>query len=493
MVATTAPVLLGQPLTAIHVFSLCATRAWGVMALALGLGWRATRRREWAMLALTSGCATVYYALDLTRPELPPFTWGGLVASQAMTLVGMQALSRYMGMDEPQIRRLLVVNLLSSAAIVGVIGGVGVSREAWLLCFDLSLALLVASAWQAGRLRQGLPVIRVMLLHPLLSGLYLLGLYDEVVLRYAMMVPALGTSLTMMLHWLIDTNRQILERQRELIERDQHLVALMDLMLLGTENVAKAGNGMSGNAQMLAMRTDEQLDRLRAATGELNLVADRVTQTASHVGAVDQQCHDLHAQSTRGQEDTQRAVQAMQRIETGGRAMRGSLQDIEAVAFQTNLLALNAAVEAARAGDAGRGFAVVAAEVRQLAQRSATLATTIRQQVQAADEACTDGAHCLATLEDGLARSNRAVTEVATHMASLTRDAQEQSQAVSGVLSAMQRMAELTDANAEMVAVTVLAAEALHDDVSRLRVVVADSTEQKDQRPLRQAAVVDFF
>jgi hypothetical protein len=91
---------------------------------------------------------------------------------------------------------------------------------------------------------------------------------------------------------------------------------------------------------------------------------------------------DLAAEAARlagdGGQAVDRAVATMESIRASSRKIVEIIGVIDGISFQTNILALNAAVEAARAGEQGRGFAVVAAEVRTLAQRSASAAREIK-------------------------------------------------------------------------------------------------------------------
>lgn len=139
--------------------------------------------------------------------------------------------------------------------------------------------------------------------------------------------------------------------------------------------------------------------RLGGLVQQLQVTAGRTQQA---VGAVEQLSRTVAQTAGSGQRWVADFQHTMEGISQSLCRIAEITGVIEGMAFQTSLLALNAAVEAARAGESGRGVAVVAAEVRALAQRSASAAREIKDLIGRSVDQVVQGERQIAQTHDAL-------------------------------------------------------------------------------------------
>jgi len=176
--------------------------------------------------------------------------------------------------------------------------------------------------------------------------------------------------------------------------------------------------------------------------------------------------------AARGGAVMEQVVQRMGDISAASRKIVDITSVIDGIAFQTNILALNAAVEAARAGEQGKGFAVVAAEVRMLAQRSATAAREIKgliqdsvAQVDAGGRLVKDAGGTIREIVDGVAQVTAIVQRISV-------DASAQSTGLGEVTSSVHRLDTMTQQNAVLVVQSTSAAHGLQTQAETLQSLI---------------------
>ena len=235
-----------------------------------------------------------------------------------------------------------------------------------------------------------------------------------------------------------------------------------------TATIATASGQIASGNFDLSGRTESQASSLEQTASSMEQLTGTVKQNADNARQANQLVISASSVALRGGAVVAQVVQTMGSIKDSSRKIADIIGVIDGIAFQTNILALNAAVEAARAGEQGRGFAVVAAEVRGLAQRSATAAKEIKGLIDDSVAKVDGGGALVDEAGQTMGLIVTSVKQVADIMAEITSASQEQSIGIEQVNQAIAQMDEMTQQNAALVEQAAAAAQSMLDEAATL-------------------------
>ncbi len=280
-----------------------------------------------------------------------------------------------------------------------------------------------------------------------------------------------------------DEIAQLLERMESM---RVNLHRVIGQVRTGSDAIASASGEVATGTHDLSNRTEQQASSLEQTASASEEMASTVQRNAESATQANQLAHEASDVATRGGAVVAQVVDTMDAINTSSRKIVDIIGVIDSIAFQTNILALNAAVEAARAGDQGRGFAVVAAEVRSLAQRSATAAKEIKTLIDDSVDKVGRGTEQVSQAGSTMQEIVTGIQHVAHIVGEIAAASREQSAGIAQINQAVAQLDGVTQQNAALVEQTSAASSALQEQASQLAALAASFTlEQHGSGNLR--------
>ncbi|MCL2282618.1 MAG: methyl-accepting chemotaxis protein [Fibromonadales bacterium] len=283
--------------------------------------------------------------------------------------------------------------------------------------------------------------------------------------------------------------KRLLGASSDLFKLSHKLSESSEVALEQSENASKSTKDTSDNVKTIAddvQRVSSNANELAATAGQvssnMNSVAGAVEEMSASFAQITSNANDSRKIAVDATQKSSEATEAMNKLGMAAKEIGHVTDIIKKIADKTNLLALNATIEAASAGEAGKGFAVVAAEIKGLANQSASSADDIANRIESIQKGTNDAVSVINNVSAIISKINTSIDSIADNVQQQTlvnneiaRNAENANNDVKRMVNAVNEIAQSANVSAQNVNTVAEGAISVSENVNILYSGAKDS------------------